>query len=68
MVTTLDFEKGTRTDEIVDVNVQEKLCRDDVFRRRVKCHYYEDGAGENRPPPDGSSPSDMDSISPQRTY
>jgi hypothetical protein len=36
MITTLDFEKGTRTDEIIDVEVNEKRRRDEILRRRVK--------------------------------
>ena len=67
MVTTLDFEKGTRTDEIIDVNIDEKRRRDEAFRRPVKPRHYDDDlpepnrAGQNRPasnptsPPDGNS-------------
>ena len=36
MITTLDFENGTRTDEIIDVDVNEKRRRDDILRRRVR--------------------------------
>ena len=36
MITTLDFENGTRTDEIIDVEVNEKRRRDDILRRRVR--------------------------------
>jgi len=61
MVTTLDFEKGTRTDEIVDVSVEEKRRRDEVFRRRVRPRHEDDLPDRNRPP-NVSSPSDRDSI------
>src|SRR5947207_1697564 len=35
-VTTLDFENGIRTDEIIDAEVDEKRRRDEILRRRVK--------------------------------
>ena len=66
MVTTLGFEKGTRTDEIIDVNVDEKRRRDEAFRRRVKPRHDDlpepNRAGQNRPPPNDSSSSDRDFI------
>jgi hypothetical protein len=36
MITTLDFETGTRTEEIIDVEVNEKRRRDEILRRRVR--------------------------------
>src|ERR1700689_902679 len=43
MVTTLDFEKGTRMDEIIDANVDEKRRRDEILRRRVRPRLDDDG-------------------------
>ena len=75
MVTTLDFEKGTRTDEIVSVDVDEKRCRDEVFRRRIRPRRYDNDdddiselnrAGRNRPAPNTTTPSDRDSATVSR--
>jgi hypothetical protein len=38
VITTLDFENGTRTDEIIDAEVNEKRQRDEILHRRVKSH------------------------------
>lgn len=35
MITTLDFENGTRTDEIIDDDVNEKRRRDDILRQQI---------------------------------
>jgi hypothetical protein len=42
MITTLDFENGTRTDEIIDAEVNEKRRRDEILRRRVRPRLEED--------------------------
>jgi len=75
MVTTLDFEKGTRTDEIVSVDVDEKLRRDEVFHHRVRPRHYDDDdddipklnrAGRNHSASNTASPSDKDSATVSR--
>src|SRR5947207_5271743 len=38
MITTLDLENGTRMDEIIDAEVNEKRRRDDILHRRVRPH------------------------------
>jgi hypothetical protein len=48
MVTTLDF--GTHTDEIIDVDLNEKRRRDDIHRRRVRPR-FEDNLPHTPTPP-----------------
>jgi len=42
MITTLDFENGTRTDEIIDAEVNEKRRRDEILRRRTRPRLEDD--------------------------
>jgi len=75
MVTTLDFEKGTRTDEIVSVNVDERWRRDEVFRCRVRPRCYDDydddlpqpnRTSRDYPAPNATSPFDRNSATVSR--
>src|SRR5208282_1067839 len=51
MITTLDFENDTRTDEIIDAEVNEKRRRDEILHRRVKPRLEEDVLPRTPPPP-----------------
>src|SRR5208282_6588240 len=51
MITTLDFENDTRTDEIIDAEVNEKRRRDEILHRRVKPRLEEDVLPRTSPPP-----------------
>jgi Protein of unknown function (DUF4100) len=65
MITTLDFENNTRTDEIIDVEVNEKRRRDEILRRRVRPRTEDTGPRTPAapvPPPDvtPAPPPDID--------
>jgi hypothetical protein len=65
-VTTLDFENGTRTDEIIDADVNEKRRRDEILRRRVKPR-VEDTFPRVPIPPGEDKPDDQRSTTQGRT-
>ena len=51
MITTLDFENDTRTDEIIDAKVNEKRRRDEILHRHVKPRLEEDVLPRTPSPP-----------------
>ena len=65
-VTTLDFETGIRTDEIIDAQVEEKRRRDEILRRRVRPRLEDTGNPVSTPPvaPAPAAPSSTPSNAP----
>ena len=72
MVTTLDFENDTRSDEIIDIDVWEKRKHGGSDKgRRVKPRYYERSTPEFNPTDSGPSqstqPSSFSPSQPERS-
>jgi len=63
-VTTLDFENGIRTDEIIDAQVDEKRRRDEILRRRVRPRVEDTGVPM---PPLSTTPVPTVPVAPYNT-